>query len=137
MKALMYSIWLQFKLDIRNKESYGTLKLTLSGYEGNIILQLITQAGKLAEEKYLSLPEQSEVYFPLLEKGDYIVKAILDLNGDGEWTTGDFKNHRQAEPVAFNPGIINIKVQWDLEQDWEIKEINKKGENIQISSSRR
>lgn len=125
------------KLDIRNKDSYGTLKLTLSGYEGSIILQLITKDGKLAEEKHISLPEQSEVYFPLLEKGDYIVKAILDLNGDGKWTTGDFESHRQAEPVAFNPGIINIKVQWDLEQDWEIKEINKKGENLKTDSSRR
>ncbi len=121
---------------VRNKDSYGTLTMTLSGYEGNVILQVMNPKGSIAEERHLDLPDQNESYFALLNKGDYMLKLIFDLNGDGKWTTGDYKLKRQAEPVGFYPSLINIKVQWDLEQDWEIKEINIKSDDLRKGSTR-
>ena len=69
-----------------------------------------------------------EVYYPLLSKGEYSVKAIFDLDGNGEWTSGNYSERLQSEPVSFFPDIIDIKVQWDLIQDWEITELNFKND---------
>ena len=60
----------------------------------------------------------------MLDKGEYTVKAIFDLDENGKWTTGDYDIKRQPEPVSFYPNVIDIKVQWDLVQDWEINELN-------------
>ena len=112
------------KFKVNNSESYGTLTMRLSGYSGNIILQLIDSKDIIVKEDYVQLEESAEIFYPLLEKGEYIVKAIFDLDGNGEWTTGDYSKKRQPEPVSFYSNTIDIKVQWDLVQDWEINEFN-------------
>ena len=122
------SATLSFK--VNNRESYGTLTMRLSGYNENIILQLINSKDIVVKENYLTNEEPAEIFYPLLEKGEYTVKAIFDLDGNGKWTTGDYYSRRQPEPVSFYPGIIDIKVQWDLVQDWEINEFNYKNEQM-------
>lgn len=111
---------------INNSQSYGTLTMRLSGYKGNIILQLYSSDDRLIREDYVELEDVEEVYYPLMDKGEYYVKAIFDLDKNGEWTTGDYDNKIQPEPVAFYPAIIEIKVEWDLVQEWEITKLNYK-----------
>ena len=119
------------KIIVRNKESFGTLKISISdstGYSGPLILQLLSKDEKLIREDPLVIPDNSVVFYPLLEKGEYIVKAIYDLNGDGKWTPGDYETNRQPEPVTYYPSLVEIKVQWDLEQDWNIRNLREKRE---------
>ncbi len=118
------------RFTVSNKESYGTLMMRLSGYSGNIILQLINSKDIIVKEDYVVLEESAEIFYPLLDKGTYTVKAIFDLDENGKWTTGDYDIKRQPEPVSFYPNIIDIKVQWDLVQDWEINELNFKNDQM-------
>ncbi|MEE4117341.1 MAG: Ig-like domain-containing domain [Marinilabiliaceae bacterium] len=118
------------KFTVRNKDSYGTLRMRLSGYTGSVILQLLSSDEKLIREDRLVLPDDNEVYYPLLEKGEYMLKTIFDLDGDGKWTTGNYETGRQPEPVTYYPARIEIKVQWDLEQDWELNTLNDKNASL-------
>jgi hypothetical protein len=81
-------------------------------------------------EDHLLLEETAEVFYPLLEKGEYKVKVIFDLDGNGKWTTGDFESKRQPEPVSYYPAVIEVKVQWDLEQEWDLTDFNFKTDQM-------
>ena len=58
--------------------------------------------------------------FLYLDKGTYRLRVIYDLNGDGKWTTGDFKKKRQPEPVSYYPQELELTGGRELEQTWDI-----------------
>ena len=74
--------------------------------------------------------KDGKVLFPLLENGDYRLRVIYDLNGDKKWTTGDFNTGRQPEPVSYYPTELEMKPNWNLEQDWDIGIRNVKDQKL-------
>ncbi len=118
------------KFSLRTPESYGKLILNMRNHEGNMIIQLLDNTEKLIREVYIT--SQGRVEFPLLEKGFYRVRAIFDLNGDGKWTTGDFAAGRKPEPVSYYPGEIEIKVNWEMREDWDLQLKNVKDPKLRM-----
>lgn len=112
------------RFTVKGEESYGKLVLNVMNYEGNRIIQLLTEDEKIIKEVYME--KDGKVEFPLLEKGAYRVRVIYDLNNDGKWTPGDFYNKRQPEPVSYLPVTVDIKENWVRDYDWDISEKNSK-----------
>ena len=104
--------------NVREANSYGHLKLDIKNGEENLIIQLLDDKEKLVTEK--KIVKGGTISFPMLEKGLYRVKVIYDLNGDGLWTTGDFAKRLQPEPVSYFPGEIEIKVDWEITNEWDV-----------------
>lgn len=121
---------LAYMIKVRNSESYGSLNFNLSGYQGLVILQLLTDDEKILQSMALDLMGITPVSFPYLESGSYRLKLIFDIDRNGEWTTGDYNLGRQPEPVSYYPEAINVKVLWTLEQDWEISSVRSKSESL-------
>jgi len=105
---------------VRNSDSYSRLTLNITGYVGGRIIQLLDKSEKLISERYME--KDGKILFPLLDNGDYRIRVIYDLNNDRKWTTGDFSKRLLPEPVSYYPGEVKIKVGWDAEQDWDIKD---------------
>jgi|WetSurMetagenome_2_1015567.scaffolds.fasta_scaffold00395_15 hypothetical protein len=124
----VYSDSTGIKFSIKEPESYCKLTLNIQKGEGDLIIQLLNNTEKLVSEEHLK--KEGKLVFPLLETGIYRVKVIYDLNGDGRWTTGDFATGRQAEPVSYYPGEIELKTGWDLEQDWDVGIKNFKNQKL-------
>jgi len=118
------------RFSIMPPETYGKLILDIKGYEGGKIIQLMDNTEKLIRQVYLKANRKLE--FPLLEKGKYRIRAILDLDNDGKWTTGNFDLHRQPEPVQYYPEEIEIKENWDVNDVWELVLKNSKNSKLQI-----
>jgi hypothetical protein len=116
------------KFSIRDPDSYSKLTLKIHNYEGSRIIQLLSSEEKLVYET--SMKSDGEVVLPMLEPGSYRLKSIYDLNDDGKWTTGDFDTGRQPEPVSYYPDEIDLKVGWEIEQDWDIGEQFAKNEKL-------
>lgn len=112
------------RFNVRLPDSYGKLTVTTENYEGSVIVQLLGSDEKLVREVRMNKPGSIE--FPFLEKGLYRLKVIYDLNGDGEWTTGDFFTGRQPEPVSYYPSELDVKVNWEINQTWDIGRMNYK-----------
>ena len=112
------------KFSVREPESYGNLKLKILNCGGNCIIQLLNQAEKMIEQ--IKINKDGLIEFPLIEPGLYRIRAIYDLNSDGLWTTGDFTLGRQPEPVSFYPQEIEIKKDWNIENEWDLKVKNVK-----------
>lgn len=120
---------------VRDPESYSKMTLNIKNCQGPTIIELLGNTENLLAAEKIS--KDGKVEFSLLEKGFYRVRAIYDLNGDGEWTTGDFMTGRQPEPVSYYKSEIEIKVGWDVVQDWDLKEKNYKEEKLRAKPKTR
>lgn len=107
-----------YKINVGIPEDYGSVASKISGYEGDVIIQLLDNKEKVLKEAFIKSPGQ--VKFELIDKGRYRLKAIYDIDSNMRWTTGDFSLKRNPEPVSYYPGELDVKINWDLEQDWDL-----------------
>jgi hypothetical protein len=118
------------KFLVPGPESYGKLILDVTGHYGGKIIQLLTEREELVRQEYLT--DTARLEFPLLGQGKYKVRAIFDLDGNREWTTGDFDFQRQPEPVSYYPGLIEIKENWEVVNPWKLTPVNFKQYDLQV-----
>jgi uncharacterized protein (DUF2141 family) len=107
-----------YRLDMATEEDYGSIGVSMSGYDGRVIVQLLGDKEKVVKEAFVKTPGKAD--FRLLDKGRYRLKAIYDLDSNLVWTTGDFGLNREPEPVTYYPGEIEVKINWALEQEWDL-----------------
>jgi uncharacterized protein (DUF2141 family) len=107
-----------YRFGIATEDEFGSVTARLSGYKGNVIVQLLGEKENVVKEVAVRSP--GDVKFELLDKGRYRLKVIYDLDSSGSWTTGDFTLERQPEPVTYYPDELDVKINWALEQDWDI-----------------
>ena len=102
-------------------EDYGRIFLTFSELEYPLVVQLY-QGGskelKIVDEKYLE--EDGEIVFEYLNEGSYMVRVILDRNGNKKWDTGNYMEHLQPEEIKYLPGEFKIKKNFDIEQSYDV-----------------
>ena len=125
------------KIRVRENSSFGKLIVNVQNHVGKRIIQLLSSDETIARE--VKMDEDGKAEFPLLNKGLYRMRIIYDLNGDGEWTTGDYSARRQPEPVSFMPREIEVMENWENELYWNVALKNVKKFRIEkpVSSGRR
>jgi hypothetical protein len=111
-----------YKITMRNNDAYGKLTLYVKNYVGKRIIQLLSKEEKPLRE--IKMEKDGKIEFSLLDVGEYRLRVIYDLNGDGKWTTGDFKKGIQPEPVSYFPQEIHIKENRYETENWDIGEKN-------------
>ncbi len=109
---------------VRGEDSFGSLLLNVSNYQGDRIIQLLTEDEKIVRQTIMKSDGKTD--FKYLDQADYKLRVIYDLNNDGKWTTGDFTIHRQPEPVSFYNQVLRVKEGWKMDQDWDISQQNVK-----------
>jgi len=112
------------RITVRNNETFGSLILNIDNFEGSVILQLLSNQEKTVVERKADKP--GRIDFGLLDKGVYRLRAIYDLNGDGKWTRGDYFTGRQPEPVTFYDTELEVKENWNVENNWDLSMQRKK-----------
>jgi uncharacterized protein (DUF2141 family) len=118
---------------IRPSASFGTFTVNVSGYEGNVILQLLDSREQVVNEQPGISP--GKINFRFIENGKYRLKIIYDLDGNGRWTPGDFIRRRFPEAVSYYDEELEIKSNWDLIQDWDIGKKNHKDDKLRKQKS--
>lgn len=100
---------------------YGALIINVSpiGEGTPLIIQLLTE--KEAVLKQQVVEHGTKIRFDYLKPGKYLLKAISDTNRNGRWDTGNYSVKLQPENVYYIGKTIEIKSNWDVEEDWEIK----------------
>ena len=54
----------------------------------------------------------------------YRIRAILDKNKNRIWDPGEYFSKRKAEPVIYYPQVIEIRANWDVEEQWSLPNFN-------------
>ena len=106
---------LDYSLTTGSLADYGNLRITLGGEVSYpVIVQLTNEKGEVKRE--IKAAELQIFAFLNLEPGKYIVRVILDENGNGQWDTGSFLEKRQPEKISYLPSTIEIRPNWDQEE---------------------
>lgn len=104
-----------FKLKMKTPEDYSTLRVKISPFDERLRIQVLNSKDAVVRE----LPAVAEgAFFRYLKPDTYYLRCYMDMNGDGEWTTGSWDEHRQPEPVYYYPQKIQTKSNWDFEEEW-------------------
>lgn len=106
------------KIDVRVKkrEDYATLKVQWqSDAEVPVRIQLLSDKDVPLRDQVLV---DGVAAFDFVSPGDYYLRAYEDCNRDGHWTTGDWLQKRQPEPVTYSTEKLSLKANWDYEQNF-------------------
>lgn len=108
---------LSFTFSTRNFSDYGNLRVNLnSAKRFPLILEVLTAKG---EVKYSAIStDEKQLQFDIIEPSLYTLRIIYDDNGNGIWDTGNYLEKRQAEEIEYYPKEIDVRANWDVEQEF-------------------
>ena len=81
-----------------------------------VIVEILKSNGEIAAKGY-SEGEKS-INFELLEPNLFTLRIIYDDNKNKIWDTGNFLEKRQAEEIIYFPKEIDVRANWDVEQEF-------------------
>ena len=103
-------------------DEYGNIYITIGPPKGmkQVIVQLTNENGKVLKQEIITKKE--EVMFEYLMPAKYKLRAILDADGNGKWSTGNYHWHMLPETVIDYKDPLEIKAGWDIDLDepWEL-----------------
>lgn len=107
---------IKFTFNTKNKSDYGNLKLDLKNIKNfPVIVELTNSKGNILYTEYTD--KNSIVEFLLIEPQKYSVRVIYDSNNNKKWDTGSYIENRQPEEVFHFTTEIDVRANWDVNQD--------------------
>lgn len=106
---------MQFKAEykLRSLNEYSTLTIRLEHFDSRARIQIINDKDKVVREEP-ALPEGTK--FQYLEAKSFYVRLYIDIDGNGQWTTGDWALKRQPEPVYYYSKKLSLRANWEFEE---------------------
>lgn len=91
-------------------ENYGILEGRVEGGRDNKIIQLVDENYKVeAEQKSID-----RFLFKNVKPGIYLIRTIIDKNGNGQWDFGNVEKNILPEAIFFSKEAIKIKSNFEL-----------------------
>ena len=108
---------IKLKFQVQEESAFGNIYLIVNVPENvpQVIIELTTEQGKVVEK--LTLTQTEEISFWYLDPGKYKLKAIIDLDANGEWSPGNFNRKLQPEKIVFYKGTLEVRANWDIDLD--------------------
>jgi uncharacterized protein (DUF2141 family) len=112
---------LQFVANTKLISDYGNLKVNLSGVKRYpVILEVLDDNGAVFYSK-IANNKETQMIFETIEPKQYTLRVIYDDNSNGLWDTGDYLAKKQAEEIIYYPKKIDVRANWDVEQDFGLE----------------
>ena len=103
-------------------DEYGNIYITVVPPEGmkQVVVQLTNESGKVLKEE--TIKQKQEVMFDYLMPAKYKLRALLDADGNGKWSTGNYHRHTLPETILDYKDPLDLKAGWDidLEEVWNL-----------------
>ena len=104
-------------------DEYGNIYITVSPPEGmrQVVVQLTDESGKKVLKEEI-IRQADEVVFEHLPPAKYKLRALLDADGNGKWSTGNYHRRTQPETVIDYKDPLELRAGWDidLEEVWDL-----------------
>ena len=108
---------------VMKDDEYGNIYITVVPPDGmrQVVVQLLDERDKVLKEEIIT--QKQEVMFEYLMPAKYKLRAILDADGNGKWSTGNYHHRTLPETVIEYKDPLEIKAGWDidLEDVWNLK----------------
>lgn len=107
---------INFSFSTKQLSDYGNLKINLSNVKSfPFIVELMDKNEVLYKA---TSNKETSVYFETIEPRLYTIRIIYDDNANNEWDTGNYLAKKQAEEIIYFPKLIDVRANWDVEQDF-------------------
>ncbi len=106
-------------LSTRSFSDYGNLRIILKNTNRFPVIVEILDKDKVVASQYTE--KETQLYFDLIDPKVYTIRAIYDDNKNKEWDTGDFLAKKQAEQVIYYSKNIDVRANWDVEQEFDLE----------------
>ena len=126
---------LQQNIKLKSKNDYSSLRVKMLQWDARARIQLMGEKDEVLKE----LPAHAEgALFEYLKPTTYYLRLYIDENGDGKWTTGDWLQKRQPEPIYYYPKKLKLRANWDFEEQFDhlaLPQINSKPKALREKKS--
>ena len=113
---------INLKFHLAKDEDFGNIFITVVPPENvpQVVVQLLNDKNKVVDTQIVT--EKRELEFWYLAPGKYKLKAILDADANGKWSTGNFHRHFLPETVIEYKDELDLKAGWDIDltDEWHI-----------------
>ncbi len=107
----------------KSRKDYGNIHLILNNLrEANYIVQLLSKNNNVSRETSTTIAGGNTIRFDLVSPGAYKIRIIEDLNRNEKWDEGKYLSNRQPETVYNYPNSLDIKANWDIEQEIDFEQ---------------
>lgn len=106
----------------KTEKDYGTLRLTYRIPDNGRVYVATLLTSSNAELRSDRLTSSTTIVYDKLLAGKYKVKLLEDVNDNGKWDTGNYKEKRLPEVIQFLSKSLNVRGYWELEETFEWKE---------------
>jgi hypothetical protein len=101
---------------------YGSVKIKVDGLSGsNYILQVVDEKDMVISEKYIG--GNGSYLFERMLPSKCKIRIINDADGNKTFTTGNYLLKQLPELVYYYKETLTLRANWDIEINWNIKEI--------------
>ena len=102
---------------------YGSLFITVIPPDDvpQIMVELLNEAGKVVDKQIVRTEQELEYWY--LPAGKYRLRATLDADADGRWSSGDYSKRFQPEKVVEYKTALDVRAGWDIDLDepWDLR----------------
>lgn len=61
------------------------------------------------------------VRFDHIPAGNYKLRVVVDVDGNGRWTTGSYPLRRQPEAFIYYDKALQLRERWEVEEKWKVQ----------------
>jgi len=108
---------------VRSMEEFGSIFIHAILPDTGVVIQLMNRSDKVVVEARADSTGRADFFY--MKPSEYYLRCFIDKNGNGIWDTGNYAEGLQPEEVFYFPKPLTLKAQWDLEQDWDVRGINR------------
>ncbi|MES2863066.1 MAG: Ig-like domain-containing protein [Bacteroidota bacterium] len=110
---------LKFDYSKGSISDFGNLKLQLKNVKKfPFVVQILNASGDVVAEKFCT--KETELYFEAIQPSTYQVRLFYDDNNNQIWDSGNFKLKIQPEEMIYFPALIDVRANWDVDQELEL-----------------
>ena len=111
---------LKYRASTRAFKDFGNLRVSLKNIpETPLVVQLVSIKGDVKYELYGTAKTNFE--FLNISPSTYNLRVIFDDNNNSKFDTGNYLKKQQPERVAYHPEDIEVKANWDVEEQFTLK----------------
>ena len=107
---------------VLKEDEYGNIYITVIPPEGmkQVVVQLTNESDKVLKE--VTITKEQEVMFEYLMPAKYKLRALLDADGNGKWSTGNYHHRVLPETILEYKDPLELKAGWDidLKDAWDL-----------------
>ena len=117
-----FGLWnntLEQTFTVKGTDQYANLIINMSGLPEGVpaFVELLNSQDKPIRRRDVI---NNVATFQDLHPGEVFARVIIDENGDGEWTTGNFEEGIQPEPVFYLPRSLTLRANTDHTESWDV-----------------